>query len=417
MSMPTSTAPGPATVEAGLLRSLDDWVEANWSPELSLREWWARLGPSGWGFPDWPADWFGRDLARSDAAAISRHLAESGVLGAPQGVGQLWGARTILDHGSDALKQQFLHALVTGQENWCQLFSEPSAGSDLASVATRAERVPGGWRITGDKVWTTLADESERAVLLARTDPSAPKREGLSYFVIDMRQPAVTTRPIVQMDGHARFFQVTLADAWVGDDRLVGQLHGGWSVARSTLMHERRAASQRRPTAVVAKPGNLGGTLDVRVGDLLELERQSERPAGHSLGSQSLMRLAVEQSRDRDPMVRHSLTEHFIVASVHKWNRARAQADAAAGRRSGAEESIAKLTIGRLARLSRDVGLSIMGAQGMLVRDGSILGRRVQEVALSSPSTSIAGGTDEIQRNLIAERVLGLPRDVDGTER
>lgn len=398
-----------------MLAELSSWVDTNWSTDLTLREWWARLARSGWGFPDWPSEWFGRGLSRAEAVSIASRLVEMDVLGAPQGVGQLWAARTLLAHGTDGQKREFLERLVTGQENWCQLFSEPDAGSDLASVRTSAVRTDGGWLVTGEKVWTTLADESERAVLLARTDPGAPKRAGLSYFVIDMLQPGVVARPINQMDGHARFFQVTMTEAWVGDDRLIGSLNDGWRIARTTLMHERLASSQRRPTAVVAKPGSIGGALDRRVGDVLDLERSSPRPAGHSVGTQSLVRLAAEHGRDRDPFARSLLIEHLVTTTLHKWNRSRSQADAARGRRTGAEELIAKLTIAKLARLSRDAGLSIMGADGMLVGQGSVLDRRVQQVALSSPSTSIAGGTDEIQRNLLAERVLGLPRDAEGS--
>ena len=415
--MAEAATQGSAIIDAETRHELSEWVDANWSSDLTLGEWWDRLGRSGWGFPDWPRDWYGRDVSRGAAASISRQLVEMGVLGAPQGVGQLWAARTLLTHGSDEQKRDFLEALATGRENWCQLFSEPTAGSDLASLITHAERVEGGWLVTGDKVWTTLADESERAILIARTDPDAPRRAGLSYFIIDMGQPGVTTRPIVQMDGHARFFQVTLSDAWVGEDRLVGMVNEGWQIARTTLMHERRASGERRPTAIAAKPGVLSGALDRRVGELVELERVSERPAGHAIGTQSLVRLAAEHDRQLEPSVRHGLIDHFVLTSIHRWNRARAQADALQGRRTGAEEAIAKLTIARLARLSRDVGLSIMGAVGMLFRDGSVLDRRVQEVALSSPSTSIAGGTDEIQRNMIAESVLGLPRDGDGERR
>lgn len=403
-----------AATNHDVLAELSAWVDASWSPDLTLGEWWRRLAQAGWAFPDWPVESGGLGLSRAEAVSIATRLVEIDVVGAPSGTGQLWGARTLLAHGTDAQKQTFLGPLATGQENWCQLFSEPDAGSDLANVRTTATRADGGWLVTGSKVWTTLADESERAMLLARTDPQAPKRDGLSYFIIDMVQPGIVAKPIVQMDGNARFFQVTLDEAWVGDDRLVGRLHDGWRIARTTLMHERIHSSQRRPTAVVAKPGVLSGVLDQRVGDVLELERTSPRPAGHSLGTRSLVRLAAEHGRDHDPAVRTLLLDHLVTTTIHKWNRSRAQVNAGLGRRTGAEELIAKLTIAKLARLSRDVGLTIMGADGMLVRHGSVLDRRVQEVALSSPSTSIAGGTDEIQRNLLAERVLGLPREPDG---
>lgn len=395
-----------------LLAELSVWVHDNWSPDLTLAEWWRRLALAGWAFPDWPTEYLGRGLPRMQSIAVASHLVSLGVLGAPQGVGQLWGAQTLLAHGTDQQKAAFLPALASGQEEWCQLFSEPDAGSDLAGVRTTAARIDhGDWVVNGVKVWTTAADRADRGLLLARTDPGAPKRSGITYFVIDMQQPGIEVNPIVQMDGHARFMQVTMSDARVSDDRIVGNVNDGWRVARTTLQQERLLAGARRPTGIVAVPGSRSGALERRVADVVEEERTSVRPAGRALGTQSLIALAAEHGRLGEAEIRHRVVEHFMVASVHKWNRSRAQADARAGRRTGAEEAIAKLTISKLSQLSRDHGLAVMGADGMLLRSGSVLDRRVQEVALSSPSTSIAGGTDEIQKNLIAERVLGLPRE------
>ena len=395
-----------------LLAELDAWIDEHWSPDLSLAEWWHLVAHAGWAFPDWPEEHLGRGLPRDRTIAVESRFVARGVLGGPRGVGQLWGAQTLLAHADDAQRATFLPALAEGREEWCQLFSEPEAGSDLAGVRTTATRTPdGGWRVDGVKVWTTAADRAERGLLLARTDPGAPRRAGLSYFVVDMDQPEIEVRPIVQMDGNARFMQVTITGARVSDDRLIGRLGDGWQVARTTLQQERRLAGARRATGIVARPGARGGALDRRVGDLVDEERTSARPSGHGIGTQSLIALAREHGRLTEPLVLHRLVEHHVLTAVHKLNRARAQADARAGRRTGAEESIAKLTVARISRLSRDVGLAVMGPAGLLSGSGSVLDRRVEELALFSPSTSIAGGTDEIQKNLIAERVLGLPRE------
>jgi alkylation response protein AidB-like acyl-CoA dehydrogenase len=396
--------------ESELLEELDDWVRRNWSPDLSLGEWWERLAIDRWSFPHWPQAYLGRGASMRFGAAVATRLRETGVLGPPQGVGQLWGAHTIIDHGTDHQRQRFLPPLALGQENWCQLFSEPEAGSDLASVRTRAERDGDGWVVNGEKIWVTSADVSERALLLARTRTIPQRRRGLSYFIVDLRQPGFEIAPIVQMDHHARFFTVSMSDVWVPADRLVGELDEGWTIAKATLAHERAAAAARRPTAVAAIPGSLAGLLSQPVGALVGAERDA-RPADRAVGSTSLRRLASEHGVADHPDVRRRLTDYYVLTKVHRWNRERAAGDRQRGRQSGADASIAKLTMSELSRQSRDIGLSIMGAAGMLAAHDAPLDRRISEVTLTSPSTSIAGGTDEIQRNLLAERVLGLPRE------
>ena len=231
-----------ASTEASVRAEARAWLEANWSPDLGLVEWRNRLIESGWGVPSWPKAWYGRDLPTAFDALVGEEMRRVGAVGvARTGVRNL-AAATLLAHASDGLKHKFLRRILTGEDNWCQLFSEPGSGSDLAGALTRAELKDGRWVINGQKVWTTSAHHADWGLLLARTDSNVAKHQGLSYFVLDMRQPAVEVRPLRQMNGHASFNEVFFTDAEAPPDHLVGELGGGWAVATTTLMHERRGA-------------------------------------------------------------------------------------------------------------------------------------------------------------------------------
>ena len=189
------------------------WLEANWDPDLTVREWWERLGESGWAAPTWPADWYGKGMSRAEAVEVSRAVRDFGALGPPGGLGLLLAGPTIIVHGTEEQKQRYVHDIVTGKKGWCQLFSEPGAGSDLAGLGTRAVKDGEEWIVNGQKVWTSTGQYADLGMLLARTDPDVPKHQGISYFAFEMRQPGVDVRPLREMTGRALFNEVFITDA------------------------------------------------------------------------------------------------------------------------------------------------------------------------------------------------------------
>ena len=218
---------------------LREWIAANWDPELSLAQWRALLADSGWACPGWPSP-FGRALPAAAVGLVTAELVAAGLPGPPDGVGMALAAPVILEHGSEDLKQRVIRATATGKVTWCQLFSEPGAGSDLAGLRTRAELDGGSWLVTGQKVWSTGAATADVGLLLARTDSAVPKHRGITCFVLPMHQSGVEVRPLRQMNRHASFNEVFLDQARVPAENLVGEPGGGWTVALATLARERR---------------------------------------------------------------------------------------------------------------------------------------------------------------------------------
>ncbi|MET0715018.1 MAG: acyl-CoA dehydrogenase family protein, partial [Mycetocola sp.] len=232
------------------------WIEENWSLDLSLEEWWARLAAAGYAFPTWPIGFGGQALSFKEARSVGEALASFEVIGPPLGNATAMGAPTILDHGTADQKERFVVPAVTGQEAWAQLFSEPGAGSDLASLSTRAEQDGSEFVLNGQKVWNSYADIAGWGMVLARTDPDAPKHRGISFMMIDMNQPGIEVRPLVQMNGSAEFCEVFLTDARVRDDDVIGDLNDGWNVAKTTLAYERAGISSGRTRGLfAATPG------------------------------------------------------------------------------------------------------------------------------------------------------------------
>src|ERR1700733_2804072 len=245
---------GSGTAEA--VAELRDWISANWDPGLSLAAWRQRLADSGWACPDWPVDCCGRGLSAAVAGQVAVVMAAARIPGPPEGVGVVLAAPVIIEHGGEDLKRRLVRATVTAEIMWCQLFSEPGAGSDLAGLATRAEPDgAGGWLVAGQKVWSTGAATADFGLLLARTDPSVPKHEGITAFALPMRQPGIQVRPLRQMNGHASFNEVFLDGARVPAGNVIGRPGGGWRVARATLARERRLA-----TSVVRPASGAHGT-------------------------------------------------------------------------------------------------------------------------------------------------------------
>lgn len=401
--------------------AVEAWIEQNWNPELTLRAWWRRLFDAGLAFPTWPEGMGGTGAGPSEARAVAAAVAAAGVIAAPEGPGPNMGGPTVLDHGTPEQQQRFVGPLGRGETQWCQLFSEPGAGSDLAGLACRAERDGDRFVVEGQKVWSSRAATSDVGMLLCRTDPDAPKHRGITYALIDLHQPGVEIRPLVQMNGAAEFSEVFLTGARFHLDDVIGPLHGGWDVARTTLAHERASTSSRPGRgAVVAAAGDLGGDLDRSVGELVEAWRAAggapERQAP-LMGGRAMIDLARRHGALSDPARRDRLLRFYVHAEIHRLNGRRMRDLSRARVRSGLDGSALKLDLAALSHESRDLSLAIVGPAGMLEGEASPDGGRIVRTALTSFVPSLGGGTNEIQRNVMAERTLGLPREpVDDAE-
>jgi alkylation response protein AidB-like acyl-CoA dehydrogenase len=398
-------ASGPGEVQA----ELRSWVAANWDPGLSLARWRELLADAGWACPAAPREWCGRGLSPPAAAAVTAGLAAAGVPGPPEGVGVALAVPAILDDATAELMGLLVRPTVTGELTWCQLFSEPGAGSDLAGLATRA--VPagdGGWLVTGQKEWSTGAATADFGLLLARTDPGVPKHAGISCFALPMRQPGVEVRPLRQMNGHASFNEVFLDGARVPAGHMIGQPGGGWPIARATLARERRLAASAFRVDPSRHTGRAWQEAIAERTAAAEPHKWYPQRAGRP---DLVVTRAQAEGKASDPVVRQEIAKLIELAWSARWTAARAAAARAAGQPPGPEGSLGKLASTRIARQAARVHAMIGGAHAMLTGPDSPLGGVVAEILVSVPAISIAGGTDEIQRTIIAERILGLPRE------
>ncbi|MHB8219724.1 MAG: acyl-CoA dehydrogenase [Acidimicrobiales bacterium] len=328
---------------------------------------------SGLFSPHWPTPW-GRDASPLEQVVIDEELAAAGVQRPGLGVGA-WALPTVIAHGTAEQQERWVRPTMMGEITWCQLFSEPGAGSDLASLSTRAERVQGGWRLTGQKVWTSLAHVADWGICLARSDPTAPKHDGITYFMVDMKGDGVDVRPLRELTGDAMFNEVFLNDVFVPDDCVVGAPGAGWAIGRTTLTNERVSMSSGATfgvgvESVLRQLAELGDAAPpaaaVEVGGLLA-EAQSIQLLGHRTTLRSL-----------------------------------------SGVEPGAGSSVRKLLGAEHEQRIQEMGLSLQGADGA-VTDGRV--ERWARGFLVTRCLTIAGGTSEVQRNVLAERILGQPRD------
>lgn len=350
---------------------------------------------AGLAWVHFPTGHGGLDGARSQQAIVDRLLREAGsqsrdLIVNPIGIGM--GAPTLLAYGSDELRRAHLRPIFTGEHVWCQLFSEPTAGSDVASARCRAEKdESGNWVVNGQKVWTTLAHVSRYGMLLARTDPEKPKHAGLSYFIVDMHAPGVEVRPLFQMTGEAEFNEVFLDEVHIPENMMLGERGDGWRVATTTLMNERVALSGG---------GSRKGAGAIRT--LLDAWQQHE--ASLSPSTREAHRLEV--------------ADLWIRAEVLRLTNLRAKAALRAGV-PGPVGSVGKLMAAELNQRIFNAAVDLGGASGLLHPEGYPMRRADPASAstsanaqfLRSRANTIEGGTSEIMRNILAERVLGLPRD------
>ena len=393
---------------------LRGWLEDAWDPELTVADWWARLAEGRWSVPTWPEEWHGRGFPGDLARVVNDELRSAGALGPPAGLGVLLAGPTIYTHGTDEQKQRYLRPIVDGQEGWCQLFSEPGAGSDLASLQTKAVRDGDEWVITGQKVWTSGGQTADLGMLLARTDPELPKHQGITYFAFPMDQAGVEVRPLREMTGRALFSEVFFDEARVSEDAIIGGLNDGWKVANTTLAFERAGLGGGGSGAGGgAFPGKKGRVLDVRAGDLTTGvgRGRAVQPSVFGGSYQMLQGIAEKLGHADDPLVRQRLAELYVLNELGRMTSLRAKAARASGRAIGGEGNLAKLLMSRIIRIARDLGPAILGPEAMLTGDQTTGGGVVQEMTLFAPAPSIYGGTDEIQKNIIGERVLGLPKE------
>ncbi|HEX2851574.1 MAG TPA: acyl-CoA dehydrogenase family protein [Acidimicrobiales bacterium] len=389
-------------------RDVTAWLDEHWDPERPLREWRSMLADSGWGCPTWPVEHFGRGLPRAAAAVVDEEFDRAGAVGPAGGSAMSLAAPTILEHGSDELRHRLLRGILTGEETWCQLFSEPGSGSDLAGLTTRAIRDGDEWLVNGQKVWTTGARTAAFGMLLARTDWDAPKHRGITWFALPMRQPGVEVRPLRQMNGYASFNEVFLTDARVPHANVVGDVDGGWRVGLTTLAHERGLSTLRFARAPARADGRTRREATEEATEYAKTYVWYPQRAGRA---DLVVPRALETGRNSDPVVRQEAAALHAVERTARGNVARAAAARAEGRPPGPEGSLAKLLGSDIARRSARLHARISGAAAMLSGPESPADGIVAEVLVSVPGASIAGGTDEIQHNIVGERTLGLPRE------
>ncbi len=386
------------------------WIADNWDPDLTVGEWWARLTASGYAAPTYPEEDFGRGYSRSLANIVNEELAAAKAVGPPAGLGYLLAAPTIATHATREQKVVWLQRIFDGRDAWCQLFSEPGAGSDLAGLQCKAERDGDEWVITGQKVWTSTAQLCNMGMLIARTDPESPKHTGITYFGIEMDQPGIEIRPLKEMTGRAMFNEVFLDGARVPHANMIGELNNGWAVANTTLAAERAGlGSGGSGAAGSAFPGPLSNQLGVRVGDTVGQERTGGTGGGGGGMAQRLIELAKTNGTITDPTVRQGIAKLWTLQQIGKYSSLRMRGGSA----SAGAPNIAKLMMSDMLRLNREVSTAVLGPEMMVMSKDSMSGGMQQEMVLFSPGPSIYGGTDQVQRNIIGERALGLPKEPD----
>jgi alkylation response protein AidB-like acyl-CoA dehydrogenase len=371
-----------AAVDAG-----DDDAFAKAHEGFNFLEWMGVIGRTGYAAPLWPREYGGlsgepwmQQVVREELSHYRLPLFGVNLLG----IGLA--GPTIIAHGSEQQKQRYLRKILTGEEIWCQLFSEPGAGSDLASLATRAVRDGDEWVVNGQKVWTSIAQFAHFGMLLARTDPDVPKHEGLTYFICDMRAPGVEVRPLRQMTGSADFNEVFLTDVRIPDENRVGAVGDGWRCARTTLMNERVALSGLS----IDEVSLLGGTRK----DPWEafLDGVPDR---------------------RDPLVRQEIAELYILQEVKEITAFRASSARLRGEQPGPEGGISKVFNAELNQRRTNAAMDVAGMAAIAWLPGDRSAERRATAFLRARANSIEGGTSEVLRNQIGERILGLPRDIE----
>lgn len=368
------------------------WLDANVEPAPEFasfdeefawgRRWQARLAADRWVGIHWPVEYGGRGASPLEVAIFNMEYARSR---APQPVNRtgvnLVGP-TLLTHGTDAQRSRWLPGILRADEIWCQLFSEPGAGSDLAGLTTRATPVDDGWVLDGQKVWTSYAQHSRWGIALVRSDPDAPRHHGISCMAVDMQAPGIEVRPLVTMTGEAEFNEVFLDDVFVPGDQVIGEVNAGWAVANTTLAHERGTTFPFKEQVV------------------------------HEVYLDQILDLAASAGSFDDPLVADQLVDAYVALRVLRFHNWRTMTRLSRGIEPGPESSVVKLAWTDMTQQLSDAALAVVGAASPLWAgaDGDPGRGRWQRQWLWSKCASIAGGTSEVQRTIIGDRILGLPR-------
>jgi alkylation response protein AidB-like acyl-CoA dehydrogenase len=337
------------------------------------REWQRKMHADGWAGVSWPKEYGGRGATLIEQAIFGEEMARAKAPRPANVLGLVMGGPVVIAHGSEEQKERFLEPILSAEEIWCQGFSEPESGSDLASLKTKAVKENGGWKVTGQKVWTTFAHEAKWCMLVARTDQDAPKHKGLTYFICDMEQDAIDVRPLRQITGEAEFNELFFEDAYIPDENLIGGEGNGWMVAITTLMHER---------------AGLGGSAAL----------------GLSIALGELIDLAKERGVADDPDIRQRIAKLKIAIEALRLGALRALTQQMKVGIPGPEGSISKLQWGDTNQTLTELAAEVGGPE--VLEKGSLWAYRL----LRARANSIEGGTSEVLKNIVAERVLGLPK-------
>jgi alkylation response protein AidB-like acyl-CoA dehydrogenase len=368
--------------EASFRDDLRAWVEENHPGEepegdeaafTFRREWQRKLHEARYAGLSWPEEFGGRGATLIEQAIFGEEMARAKAPSTANVLGLVMGGPVVIAHGTEEQKKRYLEPILSAEEIWCQGFSEPDAGSDLASLKTRAVKSNGEWVVTGQKVWTTYAHEAKWCMLVARTDADAPKHKGLTYFLMDMEQDAVQVRPLRQITGESEFNEIFMEEARIPDENVVGGEGNGWTVAITTLMHER--AGLGAGSAIAVK---------IALGELIEL--------------------AKERGVADDPVVRQRIAQLYMESETLRLNAWRGLTQIMKTGIPGPEGSLPKWQWAETNQRLTELAVDILGEEGPL-KDSDWTYR-----FLRSRANSIEGGTTEILKNIIAERVLGLPR-------
>ncbi|WP_426571957.1 acyl-CoA dehydrogenase family protein [Aquihabitans sp. McL0605] len=340
-----------------------------------VKQWQELLVDHGWAGITWPKEYGGRGGTAMQNTIWGQEAGQFGVTVNNYAVGIGMAGPTILRHGTDEQKKRYLLPMLRGDEVWCQLFSEPDAGSDLANISTRAIRDGDEYVVTGQKVWTSGAADSDWGILLARTDPDVPKHKGITYFLVDMTTPGFDVRPLKQMTGSEHFSEVFMDEVRIPVGNVLGEVNAGWGCAITTLSNER---------------GLIAG-------------------ANKSSDTMALIELARKRGVSDDPIIRQHLVDCWIRQQIQRFHGYRLQTALSKGVPPGPETSVMKLFAAEYLRRLGNTSLEVLGPEGQLLDDHAPAGTEWQARFLFAPAIRIAGGSNEVQRNIMAERVLGLP--------
>ena len=365
--------------------SADDMENGAANEMAASKAWQKTKAQAGYARITWPKGMGGIGGTPMQSIIFSQEEAKYDVAGGgPFGIGLGMCIPTLMAYGSEEAKKRYVWPAVQGDEIWCQLFSEPAGGSDVANLRTRAEKHGDTWTINGSKIWTTGAQFSDYGIILTRTDPNVPKHKGLTMFYLSMKSPGVDIRPIKQASGGSGFNEIFFTDVKIPDSQRLGDVGNGWTVALTTLMHERLAVG-----------GGQGGGLDVP--QLMQLARTLELEDGPAI---------------KNAAVREKIADWYVRSAGLRYTTLRTMTALSRGQQPGPEASIAKIVVASKLQDLSAFAMDLEGEAGILQGDAAPMHGMFQGGWLSSPGLRIAGGTDEILRNIIAERVLGLPQDI-----